>query len=143
MGFLGGYIFTRGAIIALLLPGLITSELCRRQYLYVEVLNVVFFIISCFGYFTTRDRRFHFYAGILFSELCFLVPLRRYVEPLMMKLINMPQVGGINVTIPVNILVSQRRMCIFVMMVAGEVCKQLTCFILLFIHYIQIDFMCF
>jgi hypothetical protein len=93
----------------------------RPQFAYDFILSSIITIIG-FGCFAIpNDRRTEYYKIILPLEVLASVAfLGRYLRPIFLGALGIKADGDQYYVYPINVLVMQRRLCIFIMMVLGE-----------------------
>lgn len=117
-GFLVGYLGSRISILVFSALIMYTNPKSRPQFAYDFILSTVVTIIGLFNFQNAIDRTI-FYKVILPVEILLSVAFfGRYLRPIFLNFIGIK--AEEYYVYPINVLVMQRRLCIFIMMVLGE-----------------------
>jgi low temperature requirement protein LtrA len=119
-GFLVGYLTSRISILVIAGVIMYNNPKSRPQFAYDFILSSVITVIGFFN-FAMAVHRTDYYKIILPIEILASVSfLGRYIRPVLLGALGIKAEGGAYYIYPLNVLVMQRRLCIFIMMVLGE-----------------------
>lgn len=119
-GFLVGYLGSRISILLFSALIMYTNKKSRPQFAYDFILSFIITIIGLFNFQNEVDRTI-FYKVILPIEILASVAFfGRYLRPIFLNFIGIKADNNQYYVFPLNVLVMQRRLCIFIMMVLGE-----------------------
>ena len=119
-GFLVGYLGSRISILVIAGVIMYYNKKSRPQFAYDFILSSVIIIIGFFNFFTGIDRTLYYKIILPIEILASVVVFGRYLRPLLLGALGITAEGNEYYIFPLNVLVMQRRLCIFIMMVLGE-----------------------
>jgi low temperature requirement protein LtrA len=119
-GFLVGYLGSRISI--LIIAGVIMyyNKKSRPQFAYDFILSSIITIIGFFNFSTHINRTDYYKIIIPIEILASVVVFGRYLRPILLGSLGIKAENNQYYIFPLNVLVMQRRLCIFIMMVLGE-----------------------
>jgi len=119
-GFLVGYVGARLSIILMYVIALWTNRHTVPQFCLDLIVSLLILSVSLAMFYPGANRPL-FYKISLSLEFVMLTPvLGNYIRPYFAKLIGCVPANDVYYVVPLNIIVYQRRLCMFIMMVLGE-----------------------
>ena len=119
-GFLVGWLGTRLSILIMYAVALYNNKHTLPQFVFDIVVSAILFLVGMAMFSPHLDRSV-FYKIALPVEFVLATPLLgKFIRPYFSRVLGIEPENGEYYIVPVNILVYQRRLCMFIMMVLGE-----------------------
>jgi hypothetical protein len=119
-GFLVGYLASRIAILVIAGVIMFYNKKSRPQFAYDFILSSIITVIGFFNFSTHIDRTDYYKIILPIEIMASVTVLGRYLRPILLGALGIKAEGNQYYIFPLNVLVMQRRLCIFIMMVLGE-----------------------